>query len=82
MKHLTLISTIACGILFFFAAMWTVAAGTMSGLERDDNIYQSPSQTLFPWFIAASAVFAVGTIAGVIRLAQRHHQVAKYHVAR
>lgn len=54
---------VVLGVFFVLLLLALVASGAISGMERDNNIYGSPADQLFPWL--AIAVLGVGAVWGV-----------------
>ncbi|MGJ3507512.1 hypothetical protein [Enemella sp. A6] len=73
-----LVTNTAFGIGFAVALAACAAIGTMSGMERDANIYGSPADLMFPWVLALPILVAAGWIAWGVASNRRQNSPSRY----
>lgn len=60
------------GVVFSVALAISATLGTMAGMERDSNVYDTPSQTLAPWSLALVVIVGIAWVTAVVKTARKH----------
>lgn len=67
------------GALFAVSLVSTVALGTISGFQRDANVYGGTSETLFPMVGVLTLVLGAFWVLTLVREARGRHAAVSSH---